>query len=97
VPEAAEQEFAEHGFADARVQRVADNVGLSVGTLYNLFESKEGLYAEQHKQRSTALMERLVAALHAEQAVHDRIGNTVRVLVAFTTEHPRYLRILFQT
>lgn len=96
VLEAAEQEFAEHGFNDARVQRVADSVGLSVGTLYNLFDSKEGLYSELHKQRSKVLMERLVAALNADVPTQERLANSVRALVGFTAEHPRYLRILFQ-
>lgn len=96
VLEAAEQEFASHGFADARVQRVADSVGLSVGTLYNLFDSKEGLFAELHRKRASALMERLVASLNTEAPVLERLGNTVRTLVEFTVEHPKYLRILFQ-
>ncbi|MET0285224.1 MAG: TetR/AcrR family transcriptional regulator [Polyangiales bacterium] len=96
VLEAAEQEFAAHGFADARVQRVADSVGLSVGTLYNLFESKEGLYEELHKKRATALMEQLVASLNTDAPVQERLANTVRTLTAFAAEHPDYLRMVFQ-
>ncbi len=96
VLEAAEEEFAKYGFADARVQRVADSVGLSVGTLYNLFESKDGLYAELHRLRGTALMTRLGAALDGEGPVPERLANSVRALVGFTVEYPKYMRMVLQ-
>lgn len=96
VLEAAEEEFAKHGFAEARVQRVADSVGLSVGTLYNLFESKEGLYEELHRLRGNALIELLVAALSREAPVLAKLGDAVHTLVQFTVEHPKYMSLVLQ-
>lgn len=96
VLEAAEQEFAEHGFAQARMQRVAEAVGLSVGTVYNLFESKEALYAAVHQQRGSALVQRVMASLTADEPALARLANTVRVHVAFSAEHPNYLRMQLQ-
>lgn len=40
----AEALFAAHGYEGVSVNRIADEVGLSVGSLYNLFHGKEELF-----------------------------------------------------
>lgn len=90
---AAEQEFAEHGFELARVQRVAEAAGLSVGTLYNLFDGKEELYLAVHKARGGELTQRIVAALGLGGAPLERIARAVEAFVKFSFEHPAYLRV----
>jgi hypothetical protein len=61
VLEAAEQEFAEHGFADARVQRVADNVleaGVDIDMLDNfLIKIGVGMVNERLMPKPAALDE----------------------------------------
>ena len=42
----AEQVFRERGYPVATTDMLAEAAGISVGTIYNLFGSKEGLYAE---------------------------------------------------
>ncbi len=42
---AALDEFAEHGFHGASLNRVIETAGISKGSMYYYFESKEGLYA----------------------------------------------------
>ena len=42
---AATDEFQDHGFDGARMDRVAERAGVSKRTVYNHFESKEGLFA----------------------------------------------------
>jgi AcrR family transcriptional regulator len=44
VVEAAEQVFAERGFAGATVAEIAARAGYSAGNLYNVFEGKEALF-----------------------------------------------------
>jgi len=41
--EAAAEEFAQHGFQGANVNRIADIAGFSIGTVYNHFPSKRDL------------------------------------------------------
>jgi AcrR family transcriptional regulator len=96
VLEAAEQEFADHGFAEARMQRVADAVGLSVGTLYNLFESKEALYAAVYQSRVMSLLSLIQEALAVEASIVARIESAVRAYVTFAAQHPNYLRMNLQ-
>ncbi|MDR9855031.1 TetR/AcrR family transcriptional regulator [Paenibacillus sp. VCA1] len=40
----AQDEFAQHGFADASIKRIAANAGISVGNLYRYFPGKEALF-----------------------------------------------------
>lgn len=49
--------IAEHGLANATTARIAETAGISIGSLYQYFDSKEQLYA--------ALLDRIVAELMA--------------------------------
>jgi AcrR family transcriptional regulator len=44
VLDAAEEVFNEHSYANASVEEIAHRAEISVGTLYNLFHSKEEIY-----------------------------------------------------
>jgi len=44
ILEAAEQEFEEYGFAEARVARIAETARTSKQIIYNYFSNKDGLY-----------------------------------------------------
>jgi AcrR family transcriptional regulator len=46
ILEAAEQLFAEAGYANTTIRRVAGRAGLSVGTIYLYYSNKEELYSE---------------------------------------------------
>ena len=55
---AALAEFAAHGFADASLNRIIEAAGISKGSLYYYFDSKEDLYAHVARQALTGLIER---------------------------------------
>ncbi|MGO4431698.1 TetR/AcrR family transcriptional regulator, partial [Streptomyces sp. MCAF7] len=42
---AATEEFAEHGFSGARINRIAEAANLNKQLIYHYFDSKDGLYA----------------------------------------------------
>ena len=44
--EAAKAVFEDHGFLDARISDIADRAGLSHGSFYNYFDSKEQIFRE---------------------------------------------------
>ena len=44
ILEAAFQEFVEHGFTAARVEDIAERVGVTKGTVYVYFPTKEELF-----------------------------------------------------
>ena len=61
IVEAAEQVAAEQGVAGASVQAIAERAGTAVGTLYNHFPDKEGLFDALFSRRR----EELYAAIDA--------------------------------
>jgi AcrR family transcriptional regulator len=42
--------FAEHGFQDARVSDIADNLGIAKASVFQHFGSKNGLFFEAYKK-----------------------------------------------
>ena len=64
---AAEVVFAEKGFHRCSVEEIAERAEFSVGTLYNFFGSKEGLYNELIMQRVKELSDHVHAALDEAQ------------------------------
>src|SRR5258707_2708129 len=44
IVDAAERHFLERGFQDAKVDEIAEEADVAVGSVYNHFGSKEGLY-----------------------------------------------------
>ncbi|MEJ2696699.1 MAG: TetR/AcrR family transcriptional regulator [Candidatus Sulfobium sp.] len=51
ILEAAGQLFAEAGYADTTIRKVAARAGLSVGTIYLYYSNKEELYSELFRRR----------------------------------------------
>jgi TetR/AcrR family transcriptional regulator len=94
ILECATSEFAEHGYAGARIESIVGAAGVNISLLYQYFESKEKLFI--------AVMEGaygLVRASHHEldvreqapaQAMEALIRRTFRIFV----EHPRVIGLL---
>jgi TetR/AcrR family transcriptional regulator len=93
VFDAAEAVLAERGLHAASVDEIAERSGLSVGTLYNLFGSKENLYA--------ALMERGIEEVRAfvRARIEDpatgieKLHAAIDAIFAYFTEHERAFRV----
>lgn len=50
ILDAATRYFAEHGFADARVEDIARQLGIAKGSIFQHFKTKEGLFFETYKK-----------------------------------------------
>ncbi len=57
IVEAAEQVFAERGFAAAKLQDISRLAGLSMGTIYAIFPSKTALYRAILEERGRELLQ----------------------------------------
>ena len=96
ILDAAARLFAEHGFADANTQVLADTLGVGKGTLYRYFPSKQELFL--------AAVDRVMRQLTAtiDLAVEDIEEPLVRMLCAMTTylaffaQHPEYVELIIQ-
>lgn len=90
---AAMDEFAEHGFSGARVERIVARAATNMRLVYHHFGSKDGLYAAviEHVYEQIRLQERQLD-LNPEQPL-----LAMRRLVDFTIEHfrdnPAFLKL----
>lgn len=96
--EAAAQVFVRDGYAAATTEAVAERAGVSIGSLYQYFENKEGLLvtlAERHVDEGNA---RIAARL--QQSVGRPLRELVAALVGEMFDHhrdrPELHRILFR-
>ena len=91
---AAREEFCEHGFEGARVDRIAARAAANKRLLYHYFGNKEALY-------SAVLLEAYQEIRRGERALHlEELSpeDAMRQLVSFTFDHfrqnPWFIRLL---
>lgn len=79
IIEAGIKEFAEHGFAGAKLERIAKSAGIAKGTVYLYYASKEALFL--------AAIEKYVVEVMAENetALDGFDGSTREVLIRLLT------------
>jgi AcrR family transcriptional regulator len=93
VLDAAERVFAEAGFEAARLQEISEGAGLSMGTIYALFPSKEEIYLaliEERGSRILQLVRDLVAGGHEPRKL---LATLIATYVDFFVAHPDFLRM----
>lgn len=87
ILEAAAAEFAEHGFAGARVAAIADRSGANVERLYFYFGDKRGLFA--------AVMGEVMAQIVAAAAFDTSdLPGYISAMAAFHHEDPQLIQLL---
>ena len=93
ILEAAERSFAEKGFDDAKIEEIAAESGLSLGTLYSVFAGKPDVLRAVHETRNREILARsATAAAEASEPVEGLLA-AVGASVDFFVGHPDYLRI----
>lgn len=81
------RQMEEVGFARFSAREVAKRIGYSIGTLYNVFGTYDGLIVAINA-RTLSLWARFLEARLAE-AGDDRIDTLVRAYFAFARAHPK--------
>ncbi|MFF2852585.1 TetR family transcriptional regulator [Streptomyces sp. NPDC058001] len=84
---AAKEEFARHGIAGARVDRIAKQARTSKERVYAYFRSKEALYAHVSERELTALIE-------ATQLDPADLPGYAGILFDHFTAHPDHYRLI---
>jgi AcrR family transcriptional regulator len=96
--EAAEAVAAEQGVAGASIQAIAERAGTAVGTLYNYFSDREGLFAALFTRRR----EELYAAIdessrrHGREPFASRLEVFVRTVLEYFDRRRAFLHIAFE-
>lgn len=84
VLEAAKRVFEEVGFPDARVEQIASQAGVSYGTFYRYFESKEEVFYE--------LSTRLFELFHRQTPEPGDLAPAARIVAANRAYYRAYRR-----
>jgi TetR/AcrR family fatty acid metabolism transcriptional regulator len=73
--EAAIKVFGEHGYEAATIDQIAAEAGVSKGTMYNYFSSKQDLFAQLFSRTVAADEQRMEELLRTDQAASDKIDG----------------------
>ena len=96
ILQAAEDVFAERGFAATRLQDVAARVGIRRASIVYYFKDKRELYDAVLAGVFAGVLPRLRAALEEDQPLPDRIELSVRMFVDYVVERPALPRLLLR-
>jgi TetR/AcrR family transcriptional regulator len=89
-------EFAERGFAGARVDRIARRARVNKAMLYYHFSSKQQLYRTLLRHMFTRAAERLRAVGAAAGSPADKVDRALAGMAAFIEEHTAFPRIMLR-
>lgn len=93
ILDAAERVFSEVGYDATKVQRIAAEAGVSLTTLYAVFESKWEIYRGVYRRRLNDVMERAAQAVQQGRNSIDTLVTGFRAQLLFFMEHPDFLRM----
>lgn len=99
ILEVSEGIFAEQGFANTKMQDIAREAGVSLGTLYQSYPGKQDLYRAlliaRDSQMFKVATERAQRILPGLNAVEPLLWS-MQAHVGFLLQHPDYLRMQLQ-
>jgi AcrR family transcriptional regulator len=88
--------FAEHGYADADTQLLAEKLGVGKGTIYRYFPSKQDVFLAAADRAMHMLHEQVDSSVKDIVDPLDRIATAIRSYLAFFAEHPEFVELLMQ-
>ena len=89
----AERVFARRGYHAAKMQEVATEAGISLGTLYSVFPGKGEIFEVLNETRGEAFLARIEPALHEDAGAREALWHSVRGFVEFVMEHRDYFHV----
>jgi AcrR family transcriptional regulator len=88
--------FAEHGYPNGDVQWIADAIGMSKGTVYRYFPTKEDLFLAAVERGVRQLHEHTAAATASESDPIDGMVAAVRAYLKFFKSRPQLVELFIQ-
>jgi AcrR family transcriptional regulator len=96
IARAAEEVFAEHGYAEASMDAIAARAGVSAPVLYDHFDSKAELHLALLRERGPAILEAVAERISTERDAEARLRAGIDAFFAFVHDHPATWRLLFR-
>ncbi|TXH16087.1 MAG: TetR/AcrR family transcriptional regulator [Gammaproteobacteria bacterium] len=88
--------FAEHGFAEADVQDIADQTGVGKGTVYRYFPSKGELFLAAVDHGMKNLKAAVDQAATPDKSPLARVSAGILAYLTFFDEHPEVVELIVQ-
>lgn len=95
ILDAAESLFAQHEYAEVRLEDVARRASVAKGTLYLYFESKLDLFLSTVERKLQRMVELLLTVLNESPDPLTAIHRFIRAELAFVQEHSEFLRAYY--
>lgn len=96
IEQAAAGVFAEHGYAPASLDDIAEAAGISKRVIYDHFESKRELHASLIERQTAALWAFVAERVQTEHTVELRVRAGADAFFRFVETHPDAWRMLFR-
>jgi TetR/AcrR family transcriptional regulator len=94
IMDAAERHFLERGFQDAKVDEIAEEADVAVGSVYNHFGSKEGLYRGVLERALDLFAGYMDDGAEPDGPALERLLELAGRVARFGRERPGHLRML---
>jgi AcrR family transcriptional regulator len=94
ILEAAVELFAEQGYTQTSMQQIADSIGISKGSLYSFFHSKEDLIISIYEHYQQLVFERAyVVGLDVNMPGEERLAKQFQVQFEGIVEYKSYMKM----
>lgn len=89
----ATNEFATNGFENTSIEQIAKKAGISVGSVYKYFDSKEDMFITVAHLGLSKLEELLTELYAKDEDLLIKVEKIIRELVAFSRREPDLIKI----
>ncbi len=96
IIEAAARLFADLGYNDCEMERVASEIGIAKGTLYLYFKGKQELFYACVDLGMSQMQQAVLGAAEKILDPFERISLAIRAYLDFFEQHPQYVELLIQ-
>lgn len=96
IVDAAARLFADLGYSDCEIERVAAELNIAKGTVYLYFPSKQELFYACVDAGMSSLQQTIDKAVNSDGDPFQRIAAAVGAYLQFFEEHPQYAELLIQ-
>ena len=93
ILEAAEVEFAAHGYENAKMQDIAQRSGIALGTLYTVFPGKTEIYDAVQELRGREILDHIARAIQGHPDFPEVALCGIEAYVRYLVERPHYLQM----
>jgi AcrR family transcriptional regulator len=89
----AAEEFSREGFSGANTNKIAEKIGISVGSLYKYFRTKENLFLATIRRGRNELEQVLSTVAGIEGGLIEKIDALIGIIQDYSREHPQITRL----